>query len=90
MFVGWPISGIALEIFGILNLFGNMFPMFWAIVKNFPIVSSFTNNNTGTGSKRPSYYETDRDRGYGDDRYGDDGRDYYRDYRRDDEAEPYY
>lgn len=95
VFVGWPIAGIALEIFGILNLFGNMFPMFWAIFKNMPIVSSIMKNagadSSSRGSRRPppSY----RDRGYDSSRdpYYEDRQGYegYEDYR-DDDAQPFY
>lgn len=75
VFVGWPIFGIALEVFGLLNLFGNMFPMFWAIFKNLPIVSSLTSNSAG--GRRQSYsYDRERDRDYRDDPYEDDRRGY--------------
>ena len=88
VFVGWPIFGIALEVFGILNLFGNMFPMFWAIFKNMPIVSSFTSN--ASSGRRQSYsYDRDRYRDYGDDPYAADRRG-DNDYRDDDDAESYY
>lgn len=74
VFVGWPIFGIALEVFGLLNLFGNMFPMFWAIFKNLPIVSSLRSNS---GGQRQSYsYDRERDRDYRDDPYEDDRRGY--------------
>ena len=38
VFYGRPIIGICLEIFGIMNLFGNMFPLVFGIVKRLPIV----------------------------------------------------
>jgi Na+/proline symporter len=87
VFVGWPIFGMALEVFGILNLFGNMFPMFWVVFKNLPIVSSIT-KSSGSG-RRPTYsYNRERERDYRDDPYADDRQD-YGDYR-DEDAESYY
>ena len=85
VFVGWPIVGIALEVFGILNLFGNMFPMFWAIFKNLPIVSSIT-KNSGSGQRQS--YSYDRDSYRDDDPYYVD-RQGYSDYR-DDHSQKYY
>ena len=94
VFVGWPIFGIALEIFGVLNLFGNMFPMFWAIFKNMPIVSSIVKstgaNGGGSGSRSrqpPSSYR-DRDYPSSRDPYYED-RQGYDDYR-DDDADSFY
>ena len=87
VFVGWPILGIALEIFGLLNLFGNMFPVFWAIAKNMPFFSTLTRNSDS--GRKPNYsYDGDRYRDYRDDPYADDRRGY--NYDRDDDAEPYY
>lgn len=74
VFVGWPILGIALEVFGILNLFGNMFPMFWAIFKNMPIVSSIVNSGSTSNRRQSSSY---RDYNYERDPYGDDERSGY-------------
>lgn len=87
VFVGWPMVGMALEVFGILNLFGNMFPIFWAVVKNMPIVSSLT-KNSGSGRRQTYSYERERDQDYRDDPYADD-RQGYSNYR-DDDAEKYY
>ncbi|CEP00392.1 Vesicle transport protein [Plasmodiophora brassicae] len=36
---GWPVIGIALELFGIVNLFGNMFPAMWAVFRTLPGVN---------------------------------------------------
>ena len=82
IFIGWPIFGMALEAFGILNLFGNMFPMLWAIVKNMPFFSMLTkssgsssrNRNSGRGYDPSSdpYYEDRNGYDYGDDRGGPD------------------
>ena len=89
VFVGWPIFGIALEIFGILNLFGNMFPMFWAIFKNMPFISSIAKSAGSNPKKRESPYG-ENDRGYSSDRdpYYEDRRG-YDDYG-DDKGNPYY
>ena len=76
VFVGHPVFGMALEVFGLLNLFGNMFPVLMAILKQTPVVGpllSQTSNNNKSRSKR-SRYDDDDDRGY-DDR-GYNGRSY--------------
>jgi hypothetical protein len=75
VFVGWPIFGIVLEVFGLLNLFGNMFPVAFAILKQMPVVGELLKGNAGGGknnSKRRDYYD-DR---YSDDTYQDRDR-YY-------------
>jgi len=38
VFAGKPRLGILCEVFGLLNLFGNMFPLLLALAKRFPIV----------------------------------------------------
>lgn len=61
--VGWPVFGIFLQVFGLLNIFGNMFPMLWMVVKNMPGFSSIFNNNNsnrsgggnGRGRQQQSY-----------------------------------
>lgn len=40
VFWGKPRLGILCEIFGLLNLFGNMFPLLLALARRFPIVSN--------------------------------------------------
>ncbi|CAB9508651.1 Vesicle transport protein GOT1B [Seminavis robusta] len=95
VFVGWPIVGIVLEVFGIMNIFGNMFPVVWAIVKNMPIVSSLLNSGGGGSGANRRQSQSYRDYDYERDPYGDDDRDPYNtddrrgygDYRDDD---PYY
>lgn len=72
--IGWPILGIALEVFGILNLFGNMFPVLMVLLKQMPIVGSLLNRSNDNASsrskgKRGSYRDDYR---YDDD-YEDDG-----------------
>lgn len=76
VFIGWPIFGIALELFGLLNLFGNMFPFAMAVLKQMPIVGSLLNNNSnkkdgGRRSRRRDdrYYEDDRYDGREEERY---------------------
>lgn len=93
VFIGWPIFGIALEAFGILNLFGNMFPVFMILLKQMPVVGNiFKGGNSGDSKfsrkkaapSRNSYrYEDDED-----DRYAND--DYDRDRQDDGYADRYY
>ena len=102
--VGSPVSGIALEIFGLLNLFGNMFPVIMVLAKQLPfigpILSGGNNNNNNNNSNNNRYSSSSR-RGYNDpnsrDRYNDDrgyDDDYYQDdyYRREEYGRdtPYY
>ncbi len=85
VFIGWPIFGIILEVFGLLNLFGNMFPMAMMIIKQMPVIGPLlkgnagkkndSNNDRGYGGGRDRYDDDDR---Y-DDRYGGDDS-YYNDY----------
>lgn len=75
--VGWPIFGIALEIFGLLNLFGNMFPVAMVLLKQLPIFGTLLNknNNSSGGSRKQKkssqYNDNYQDQDY-DDRYQDD------------------
>jgi hypothetical protein len=82
VFVGWPIIGLLLEGFGLLNLFGNMFPVAMVILKQMPIIGPLLKGNFGTGgSKKNSNNNNnnnkDNRRGsssyddYYDDRYSD-------------------
>ena len=76
VFVGWPIIGIALEIFGILNLFGNMFPVLMVLLKQMPFVGNILN---GAGKQKPSKKNSrkaeSRDRySYDDDEYYENDR----------------
>lgn len=80
VFVGHPVFGIALEVFGLLNLFGNMFPFLMAIAKQMPILGSILNsgNNNSRREARTRYRDED-DRYYRDEkepRRNDDDR-YY-------------
>ena len=87
VFVGWPIFGIALEVFGLLNLFGNMFPVLMVLLKQMPFVGTVLNGGDSSSSggwrnksnKGNSRKANSRDRySYDDeeeDYYGDDNRD---------------
>ena len=81
--VGHPIIGIAMEIFGLFNLFGNMFPFAMMMLKNLPVVGGLFKGGSGGSSgsgKRKSRFEDDRY--YEEERYGRD--EYRRDEREDD------
>ena len=71
VFIGSPVFGIVLEIFGLLNLFGNMFPLVAAIMKQMPVVGTLFGSGGG-GNRRAARSSQD------DDRYDDDHRDDYR------------
>lgn len=86
VFIGWPIFGIILEVFGFLNLFGNMFPMALMILKQMPVIGPLLKGNAGNKKKNDS-------RRYDDfDRYEDDRDPYYDDtgYQNDDDRNRYY
>ena len=79
MFIGSPVFGMILEVFGLLNLFGNMFPVILAVAKTMPgigpILNNIGNNNKNDSSKKESRRQSDRFeessvRGY-DDAYGE-------------------
>lgn len=81
VFVGWPVLGIILEIFGLLNLFGNMFPVAMAVLKTMPVIGPLLKGDSSNSrSRRKDRYDDDNDDyggggGYYDDRgYYDDGR----------------
>lgn len=93
--VGSPVFGIALEIFGLLNLFGNMFPVFLAIAKQLPVIGPILSGNNSNNSSRNDndryssrqrYDDRTRDQYYGDDDYNDrrgyGDADHYDDYGR--------
>ncbi len=62
----WSISGIFIEFFGILNLFGNFFPIIFTFLKRLPIIGDLLNskfmtkitNNYGNGDGLPIYSST--------------------------------
>lgn len=57
VFVGHPMLGIAFEIFGLLNLFGNMFPMILFLAKQMPIFGTLF-QDSGTNKSQPKTRET--------------------------------
>lgn len=80
--VGWPILGIALEIFGLLNLFGNMFPFLMVILKQMPVVGTLLEGTGDGGNKKKKkagmngnrFSSRNEERGYS---YEDEDQDYY-------------
>lgn len=92
VFVGWPVLGIALELFGFLNLFGNMFPVAMVVLKTMPVIGPLLRGEVGgAGPNRKRRYDGDGD-DFDDDYYygggggggrdrGEDDRGYYRDDR---------
>jgi hypothetical protein len=51
---GRPVFGIALELFGLLNLFGNMFPVVLAIAKQMPVIGPLLSGNKNSGGNSNS------------------------------------
>ncbi|ORY98707.1 vesicle transport protein [Syncephalastrum racemosum] len=41
VFIRWPMFGIIVELFGILNLFGDFFPLVYAFLRRLPVIGSF-------------------------------------------------
>jgi Got1/Sft2-like family len=66
VFIGWPVIGIALEAFGMLNLFGNMFPVALAVLKTMPVIGPLLRGDGVSERRGRSRYS------------GDDEDDYYR------------
>jgi hypothetical protein len=52
VFGGKPRLGILCEIFGLLNLFGNMFPLLLGLARRFPIVSNIIDAFESEGKKK--------------------------------------
>lgn len=92
---GNPMLGMFLEFFGFLNLFGNMFPMAFAIAKSMPVIGpilkGITNSNGNNKNKNTRRRDNDRD-GYDDERRRSDDDYYYygEDERRGSNEERYY
>jgi Got1/Sft2-like family len=63
VFVGWPVLGILLEAFGLLNLFGNMFPLALAIVKQMPVIGPLLRGEVGGGAAAAGRFDDDRGKG---------------------------
>lgn len=82
VFVGWPIFGILLELFGLLNLFSNMFPLVKMMLGTVPGLNSFMGG--GGGGKGRSKKSR---RQYDD--YNDDYQYYGRQDDRDDDGYGY-
>jgi Got1/Sft2-like family len=63
VFMGSPVFGILLEFFGLLNLFGNMFPVVWMFAKNLPVLGPILKTTSGEGNakrrKAPRYDDDD-------------------------------
>ena len=100
VFIGWPVFGIALEAFGMLNLFGNMFPLAMAVLKTMPVIGPLlkggdngggTPTKRGRGSRYSSSVEDEEEEYYGG--RGNEGYDrgYYNDGQdNDDDSRRYY
>jgi len=87
VFVGWPVFGIILEAFGLLNLFGNMFPMAMMVLKQMPVIGPLLKGDSGSIKSKFSGNDDRYSGGGGGDRYDDydryqdnryDEGDYYR------------
>jgi Got1/Sft2-like family len=63
--IGSPLFGIVLEVFGVLNLFGNMFPILMVFVKQMPVIGELLKSNPAKENKPRS-----------SNRYRDDYEDY--------------
>ena len=89
VFLGRPMLGMALEAFGFLNLFGNLFPIVFMMAKRVPVVGDLLGGGGGGGGKRKrrrdeESYMSEGDYGgeygeYGSEYGGGDGGDGYGD-----------
>lgn len=52
VFTGRPRLGILCEIFGLLNLFGNMFPLLLALARRLPIIGDVITSLEGSGKQK--------------------------------------
>lgn len=41
VFIGWPLIGMGVEMFGFINLFGDFFPVVVSFLKKLPIIGTF-------------------------------------------------
>jgi len=55
VFLGKPRIGILCEVFGLLNLFGNMFPLLIALGKRMPIIGDVLSAFDGSGVSKKRY-----------------------------------
>jgi len=62
VFMGHPVLGMLLEFFGILNLFGNMFPIVWSMVKKMPFIRDLVGDDRKSNRQR-AYQGYDQDQG---------------------------
>jgi hypothetical protein len=74
VFIGWPVIGIGLEAFGMLNLFGNMFPLALAVLKTMPVIGPLLRGDGGSAKGGKDRYRAEDD----DDYYGGRGNTYDR------------
>lgn len=70
--IGYPVFGIALEVFGLLNLFGNMFPVLLMFLRSLPFVGDLIPDGKNKKKKNSSRDRKNYDDDY-DDRYYDQG-----------------
>jgi len=82
--IGKPFFGMILEIFGFLNLFGNLFPVVLAMLKNMPFVGELFKGRPNADKKKKTRR---REEAEYSDRYYPDERKEYNGY---DEEERYY
>jgi hypothetical protein len=90
VFMGSPVFGIILEFFGLLNLFGNMFPVVWMMAKNLPVLGPILKTTSGEGAagqsrnrrKQEERYDYDNDPASSPPPY-DERQDDYADYNND-------
>ena len=78
VFVGHPILGILAEVFGLLNIFGNLFPFLMIFVKQVPVLGPLLSPKGGNAAKKKAKKKTQQSAA-GDDYYGDYDNDYYGD-----------
>jgi len=71
--VGHPVLGILLEVFGLMNLFGNMFPLVVMMARNLPVVGGLFGGGGGGGGKNDGVGGKRRERPRYDDEYYEDG-----------------
>ena len=84
VFIGSPIFGMILEVFGLLNIFGNMFPFLLAVAKTMPGIGPLLNNQNFGGSNNNNK-NNNRNADRRTNRYYDDDGDFYDDNYYDDE-----
>jgi len=67
------VLGILLEVFGLMNLFGNMFPLVVMMARNLPVVGGLFGGGGGGGGKNDGVGGKRRERPRYDDEYYEDG-----------------